>query len=135
LDVSNIDVPKLEMLISADGRCVRSDSQEFLMELLGDPNPDYDATLFAVKNLGFVNFGRSGSLLQVAVHPRNVAWPAVDAMISIIGSSDAKLFTITYLSQLGWRQETTSSVRDACARLLELCPVGPSTRVAPRDRQ
>ena len=135
MDVSNIDVPKLEMLISADGLCFRNDAKELLAELLGDPNPDYDATLFAVKNLGFVNFGRSGSLLQIVVHPRNAAWPAVDAMILIIGSSDAGLFTIIYLSERGWRQETTSSHRDACSRLLELCALAGDTGVDPRDRQ
>jgi hypothetical protein len=117
------------MLISADGHCVRNDSKEFLEELLGDPNPDYDATLFAVKNLGFVNFGRCGSLLEIVVHPRNTAWPAIDAMISIIGSSDAELFTITYLGQLDWCQETTTSTRDACGRLLEICAVTEDSRV------
>jgi hypothetical protein len=133
VDASHI--PKLEMLISADGLCFRSDNKELMVELLGDPNPDYNATLFAVKNLGFVNFGRTGPLLKIAVHPRNAAWPAVDAMIAIIGSSDAGLFTIIYLSELGWRQETTSSHRDACSRLLELCASAEDTRVDPRERQ
>jgi hypothetical protein len=43
------------MLVTSEGRWVLEDSAEFLAEL-GDPDPDYAAALFAVKNLGFIRF-------------------------------------------------------------------------------
>ena len=44
---------RLSMLVTSDGRWVLEDSAELAAEL-GDPKPDYDAALFAVKNLGFI---------------------------------------------------------------------------------
>jgi hypothetical protein len=41
------------MLITPDGGWVSPDSAEFYTAL-GDPDPDYDAINFAVKNLGFI---------------------------------------------------------------------------------
>lgn len=46
---------RLTMLVTADGEWVLEGSAEFLAAL-GDPEPDYDAGGFAVKNLGFVRF-------------------------------------------------------------------------------
>ena len=43
---------RLTILVSPQGRWVFPGSSEFL-DFLGDPNPDYDAEAFAVKNMGF----------------------------------------------------------------------------------
>jgi hypothetical protein len=45
-------VPGL-VLVTPAGDWVREGSREFLA-LLGDPDPDYDAAMFAVRNLGFI---------------------------------------------------------------------------------
>ena len=46
---------QLTILITPEGQWVLPDTPEFY-EALGDPNPDYDAIGFAVKNLGFISF-------------------------------------------------------------------------------
>ena len=46
---------RLTMLASAEGTWMFEDSVEF-RAALGDPQPDYDAAAFAVKNLGFIKF-------------------------------------------------------------------------------
>ena len=43
------------MLVTPEGQWMLEDSTEF-RAALGDPNPDYDAAQFAVKNLGFIKF-------------------------------------------------------------------------------
>jgi hypothetical protein len=111
-------------LISPDGLWLADDSSVSLNLVLTDDidlHPDYDAPLFAVKNLGFVRFQQDGPLLEIIVHPRNVEWPAVRAAIPAIMSSGAALFRITHLAELEWQQETVHSARDASTRLLELC--------------
>ena len=60
---------RLTMLITSDGQWVLEDSVEFLTAL-GDPNPDYDAASFAVKNLGFIKFQvLDSSIVEIELHP------------------------------------------------------------------
>jgi hypothetical protein len=115
-----MDVQGARMLVAPDGSPMGEHSPEFLVDVLGDPDPDYDAALFAVKNLGFVLLRESASLLEVTVHPRAVAWPAVDAAIGIMASSSAETFAIKHLQQ-EWRREIATSARAASAKFLELC--------------
>jgi hypothetical protein len=114
------DVQGAGMLVAPDGSPVGEHSPEFLVDVLGDPDPDYDAALFAVKNLGFVLLRQSAALLEVTVHPRAVAWPAVDAVIGIMASSSAETFAIKHLQQ-DWRREIATSAGAASAKFLELC--------------
>jgi hypothetical protein len=44
------------LLVTPTGDWIRESSREFLA-LLGDLHPDYDAVMFAVRNLGFVAEG------------------------------------------------------------------------------
>ena len=65
------------MLVTPDGEWVSPDSPEFFAAL-GDPNPDYDAVAFAVKNLGFIKFQViQHSIVEIELHPRNVELPAL----------------------------------------------------------
>src|SRR5689334_17364086 len=96
------------VLMTPDGCSVLNGSPEFLA-LLGDAAPDYDAVLFAVKNLGFVHWRRCGPLLEIIVHPRAVGPAAVEAMILLISASAAGHFTIRYLSDFEWREECPAS--------------------------
>ena len=71
---------RLTMLVTSDGRWVLEDSAEFLAAL-GDPDPDYDAALFAVKNLGFVRLQLfADSLIEIELHPHNVELAALLAV-------------------------------------------------------
>ena len=115
------------MLVAPDGSQVGEHSPEFLIDVLGDPHPDYDAALFAVKNLGFVLLRQSALLLEVTVHPRAVAWPAVGAVIGMMASSSAETFKIKHFQQ-DWRHEIATSARAASTKFLELC-----RDAAPRD--
>src|SRR5262245_15282294 len=61
------------IFVTPDGAWLREGSGEFFVAL-GDPDPDYDAPLFAIKNLGFI-FVRvaAAPLVDITLHPRNVA--------------------------------------------------------------
>jgi hypothetical protein len=108
------------LLITPTGDWLRGGSREFLA-LLGDPDPDYDAAMFAVRNLGFIAVRRHEAMLEVVLYPRNVEGGAVDAAVAMLGSSAARLFRITYLTDR-WRHETVTAARDTAARIMELCP-------------
>ena len=111
---------RLTMLVTSDGRWVLEDSAELLAEL-GDPDPDYDAALFAVKNLGFIKFQiLDGSVIEIELHPRNVQLPALLAIQQQLLSSQVKLFRIKYFDT-AWRSEIMISAELAISRLSELC--------------
>ena len=87
---------RLSMLVTSEGQWVLEDSAEFLAAL-GNPNPDYDAALFAVKNLGFIKFQiLDGSIVEIELHPRNVELPALLAVQQQLLSSQVKLFRLKY---------------------------------------
>ena len=59
-------------LVSPEGRWLPEGSQEFLREV-GDLDPDYDAAMFAVKNLGFIKVEIITELVvSITLHPSNV---------------------------------------------------------------
>jgi hypothetical protein len=113
-------VKRLTMLVTSDGQWVLEDSAEFLAAL-GDPDPDYDAPLFAVKNLGFIKFQiLDGSVVEIELHPRNVQLPALLAVQQQLLSSQVRLFRIKYFDT-AWRSEIMTSAEPAISRLSELC--------------
>src|SRR5215467_4122697 len=118
------------MLVTPAGRWVVEDSTEFLAAL-GDPNPDYDSALFAVKNLGFIKFQMiDNSIIEIELHPRNVKLPALLEVQQQVMSSRAKLFRIRYF-ETSWQSEITASTEQAVSRLSELC----TPAFAPPDSQ
>ncbi|HEX3537770.1 MAG TPA: hypothetical protein VHU15_13495 [Stellaceae bacterium] len=126
------------LLVSPDAEWLLPDSPEFL-EALGDPEPDYDAPAFAVKNLGFIKFQMlHESVVEIELHPRNVELPALLAVQEKLQSSSATLFRIKYFD-LAWHSEISSSLEHTMDRLSQLCaPVftPPATErflVEPRD--
>lgn len=111
---------RLSMLVTSDGQWVLEDSGEFL-EALGDPDPDYDSVLFAVKNLGFIRFQIiDEAVIEVELHPRNVELPALLAVQQQLLSQQAKLIRIKFFD-IAWRSEITSGCERAITRLSELC--------------
>lgn len=122
---------RLTMLVTHDGRWVLEDSVEFLAAL-HDPNPDYDAVAFAVKNLGFIKFQIFGDLVvEIELHPRNVELPALLAVQQQLLRSEVKLFRIKHLDT-SWHSEIMISAERAISRLSELC--SPEISPASTDR-
>ena len=122
---------RLSMLVTAEGDWVLDDSAEF-RAALGDPEPDYDASLFAVKNLGFIKFQiLEESIIEVELHPRNVQLPALLAIQQQLLSSKVKLFRIKYFDT-PWKSEILCSAELAVSRLAELC--SPNFEPATRDK-
>jgi hypothetical protein len=111
---------QLTMLIAADGRWVLPDSEE-LLDALGDRDPDYDATGFAVRNLGFIKFQVFDHLVtEIELHPRNVDLRALLALERRLGDAGTNLFRIKYLED-EWHSEISASAEHTIARLRELC--------------
>src|SRR5690242_4049494 len=107
-------------LMGADGCVMAADSPDFLVSVLADPEPDYDAPLFAVKNLGFVLFRRYAELLEITVRPAAVEPRAVISSLANIASSNAEIFRIKHL-QADWHVEHAAQPREASAKFLQLC--------------
>jgi hypothetical protein len=113
-------VKRLTMLVTAKGEWVFEDSVEFFAAL-GDSNPDYDSTSFAVKNLGFIKFQiLDDSIIEIELHPRNVELPALLAVQQQLLSSRVNLFRIKYF-ETSWRSEITFTAERAISYLSELC--------------
>jgi hypothetical protein len=131
-------VNRITMFATADGSWALENSAEFLAAL-GDPNPDYDAAAFAVKNLGFVKFEMlDQSIIEIELHPQTVELPALLAAQQQLLSSRVRLFRLRYFDR-AWHSEITPSAEGAVSRLSELCTPAfappPTQRfvVEPRD--
>jgi hypothetical protein len=108
------------MVVTADGEWVLPDSEAFLATL-GDPEPDYDAVAFAVRNLGCIRFEFLDRLVtEIDLHPRNVSRAALEAARQQLLASTARLFRIKYYAG-GWQSEISASLEQTVARLEELC--------------
>ena len=128
----------LTLLVSPEAEWMLPDGAEFL-EALGDPEPDYDAVAFAVRNLGFIKFQMlHEAVVEVELHPRNVELPALLAVQEKLISSSATLFRIKYFDA-AWQSEISSSLEHTIGRLSELCapvftpPASAHFLVEPRD--
>lgn len=108
------------MMIASDGSWMAPDGPEFFAAL-GNPDPDYDATGFAVRNLGFIKVEMfQHASIEIELHPRNVELPALLAVQQQLQSSPAKLFRIKFLDT-EWRSEISSSAEGTISRLSQLC--------------
>jgi hypothetical protein len=108
------------LFVTPDGAWVRERSRDFFLAL-GDADPDYDASLFAVKNLGFIGVRVSPkSLVDIKLHPRNVTSAALILVQQLLPSIQSNLFRISYLKE-NWVSETTSSAAKMVCRLSEIC--------------
>jgi hypothetical protein len=115
----------ITMLVTADGEWLLPDTPEFFAAL-GDPDPDYDAISFAVKNLGFIKFQIFGqSVAEIELHPCNVQLPALLAAQQQVLTSQVKLFRIKFLDK-EWHSEISSSAEHIIGRLSELCAPAPA---------
>jgi hypothetical protein len=112
-------VQRLTMLVTPEGQWVFPNTAEFYAAL-GDPNPDYDAIAFAVKNLGFIKFEViEKSIIEIELHPRNIELPALLAVQQQLLSSEINLFRIKYFDDK-WQSEISSTAEHAVERLSQL---------------
>jgi hypothetical protein len=112
-------VINLTFLATTEGQLVFPGSDEFL-ESLGDPDPDYDAAEFAIRNLGFVELQTvPPSTMKIRLHPRNAERQAVRKIEQVILESVAARFVIEHLDR-EWQSVTLSSGEAAIARIGEL---------------
>jgi hypothetical protein len=113
-------VKPLTMLVTPDGKWVFPNTAEFFAAI-GDPNPDYDAIAFAVKNLGFIKWQAiEQSIIEIDLHPRNVELAALLAVQQQLLASTVRLFRIKYFDT-SWQSEISSSAEHTIDRLSELC--------------
>lgn len=122
-DEPTIEAPSSIIFITPDGTWVREESREYF-DVLGDMNPDYDAPLYAIKNLGFIAVynGWRKCYIEVKLHPRNVTAAALLSIQNILFSTRANSFRITYLKNV-WTSEVASSATSAICRLSEICAI------------
>jgi hypothetical protein len=108
------------VFVTPDGAWLREGSGEFFVAL-GDPNPDYDAPLFAIKNLGFV-FVRvvAASLVEITLHPRNVAPAALCSLQQWLQSLQSDSFKLNYMKDV-WTSEVLSTPTEVMCRVFEIC--------------
>jgi hypothetical protein len=124
-------VEQLTILVTPDGQWVLPDTPDFFAAI-GDPDPDYDAVGFAVKNLGFIKFQViRRSIVEIELHPRAVELAALLAVQQQLLSSDVRLFRIKYFDMV-WQSEIAPTVEFTISRLSELC--APQYVPANRDR-
>ena len=122
---------QLTVLVTSEGRWVLPGSEEFLAAL-GDPDPDYDAVGFAVRNLGFVKYQILDRLVtEIELHPRNVALPALLAIEHQLKEPPTKLFRIKHFDT-EWHSEISASPEHTVARLRELCAPVPHPAASER---
>jgi hypothetical protein len=113
-------VNRLTMLVTPTGQWVLENSAEFFAAL-GDPDPDYDAVSFAVKNQGFVKFQiHDQSIIEIELHPYAVELPALLAVQQQLTTSNVRLFRIRYFTS-SWQSEILSDRDLTISRLSELC--------------
>lgn len=109
----------LTILFTPEGRLVLPDTPD-LFAALGEPNPDYDAVTFAVKNLGFIKLQViNKSIVQIEFHPHTVELAALLAVQQHVMALRVGLFRIRYFDT-EWKSEITSSAEHAVSRLSEL---------------
>lgn len=128
-------------LATADGRWIDAAGGE-LLELIGDPRPDFDAAAFAVRNLGFAQFEVLGDcFIQIRIFPKRLDPNALDLVRSRILQHPTSLIRVIYLDAESkrWEEYLTSNPRQAVGRLNELsgayrpCPSALPYSAEPKD--
>jgi len=106
-------------LVSPEGRWLPEGSLEFLTEL-GEVDPDYDATMFAVKNLGFIKVELVGDLVvNITVHPRNTELAGITSVQKALFDSPARAFCLRFFTTR-WEREILPDAARALERLRDL---------------
>jgi hypothetical protein len=109
-----------------------ADGSDELHSAIGYTEPDFDASGFAVKNLGFIRVLVIGeNLVEVTLHPRNAESAAVASVSSRLRDTRAVLYRLRYLTT-HWQSEVFSNAQQLINRMLLLC--SPAV-VMPRDKR
>jgi hypothetical protein len=107
------------IFVTPDGAWLREGSDEFFV-VLGDPDPDYDAPLFAIKNLGFIFVQVvAAPLVDITLHPRNVAPAALRSLQQWLQSFQFSSFKLNYMKDR-WISEILTTPAQVICRLFEI---------------
>ncbi|HEV2189280.1 MAG TPA: hypothetical protein VGR70_18870 [Stellaceae bacterium] len=105
--------------VAPDGTWLRKGSDEFFVAV-GDPNPDYNAPLFALKNLGFIEVRVvAGPLVNITLHPRNVASAALRSLQQWLLLFQFSSVKLNYLKDR-WISEILTTPAQVICRLFEI---------------
>lgn len=112
-----------------------SDAGSDLHEMIGDPQPDFDAGEFAVRNLGCIKVETvGGTLVEIGVHPANVRPGALRAVAEWVAASGYPIYKLRHLAALRWESEVVTNAEQAARRLIELCSPVPSIEASSSER-
>lgn len=113
----------VSLLATGEGRWIPADGAA-LLDLLGDPKPDFDPVGFVVRNLGFVQYEVfADSFAQITLFPKRVTLQALAAVQRRILSDTVRVFRLDYLDDETklWTQELAMNPREAIGKLNRLC--------------
>ena len=107
------------IFVAPNGAWMREGSDEFFAAL-GDPSPDYDAPLFAIKNLGFI-FVRvaAAPVVDITLYPRNVEPAALRSIQHWLQSFQFSSFRLNYMKDR-WISEILTTPAQLMCRLFEI---------------
>jgi hypothetical protein len=119
----------MDFVISPEGSWLSTGSLE-AERAIGYEDPDFDATLFAVKNQGFVqvSFDTPASV-RIRLHPTTIARGALVSLLQRFSTFGTAAITVSHLTD-HWIAEAFDTPAAAYDRITELC----SSTLAPVPR-
>lgn len=110
----------MDFVISPEGSWLSTGSLE-AERAIGYEDPDFDATLFAVKNQGFVqvSFDTPASV-RIRLHPTTIARGALVSLLQRFSTFGTAAITVSHLTD-HWIAEAFDTPAAAYDRITELC--------------
>ncbi len=105
------------VLIDEQG-CLCEALPEVVEMLLDYPDPDFDLTAYAVRNLGWIEISldRPAGKIEAKFRALTVSFGAVSALYALLSNSNWKAIRFEY-DLFGWMTETYEDSGTACAAL------------------
>jgi hypothetical protein len=128
---------KVQVSISPEGSVLAPGTEAFF-ERIGYANPDFDASDYVVRNLGFISVvRRSRDRMTVRLRPSLVSPKALDAALKILVNQDFKQGEIQRF-EMDWVSEIWPNDPAMLHRLVDLCekaqqPLEPRFGAKPLD--
>lgn len=111
---------KLQVSVSPEGTVLAPGTEAFF-ERIGYANPDFDASDYVVRNLGFVSITRrSRDRMTVRLRPSLVSQPALDSSLKILVNQEFKQGEIQRFES-DWVSEIWPNDPALLHRLVDLC--------------
>jgi len=108
------------LFFGPDGSRLREDSPE-LLEMLGDPDPDYDVARFLVVNMGFVKLAALEPAAEITLRSETAAPKALRAVEEMLSGLSVPFVRFRSLDD-GNEAEAVVTRREALLRISALQP-------------